>query len=88
MGTAAWLLLAAVLVAGCASGQGCQGRTGGWLSGWGNSRGGSAVTVGLHRAWWDCEDRTLSPAPPALPPPAPPGEAMPGAPASLSPSTR
>jgi hypothetical protein len=58
-------LLAALLLAGCASGQGCEGRTGGWLSGWGNTRGGNAVTVGLQRAWWDCQDRTLSaPAPP------------------------
>jgi hypothetical protein len=65
------VLVAALLLAGCASGQACQGRTGGWLSGWGNTRGGNTVTVGLHRAWWDCQDRTLTPSAPQAPLPLP-----------------
>jgi hypothetical protein len=84
-----WVLLTALLLAGCASGQGCQGRTGGWLSGWGNSRGGNAVTVGLHRAWWDCQDQTLTtPVPPSpLPVPAPSAEPMPDLPSLPSATT-
>jgi len=55
-------LLAGALVAGCAADQPCRtGRTGGWLSGWG-SGGASAFTVGLHRTWRDCGDRTTGPA--------------------------
>lgn len=80
-----WVLVAAFLVAGCASGQGCQGRTGGWLSGWGNTRGGSTVTVGVHRAWWDCQDRTLTPPGPA--PPAPSGDPIPDVPGGPSGTT-
>jgi hypothetical protein len=64
-----------LLLAGCASGQGCEGRTGGWLSGWGNTRGGNTVTVGVHRAWWDCQDRTLT-SPAARPAPAQPARSV------------
>lgn len=81
-----WVSVAALLVAGCASGQGCQGRTGGWLSGWGNTRGGNTVTVGLHRAWWDCQDRILTPPGPPAPPPLrePSTDPMPDAPGGPS----
>jgi hypothetical protein len=49
-------VLVALLLAGCAS-SGCRtGRTGGWLSSWG-SGGSSAFTLGLHRAWRDCDER-------------------------------
>ena len=84
-----WLVLGALLVAGCASGQGCEGRTGGWLSGWGNTRGGNAVTVGLHRAWWDCQDRTLStPARPVpTPQPSPSADPRPDVPSPPSATT-
>jgi hypothetical protein len=84
-----WLVLWAFVLAGCAAGQGCEGRTGGWLSGWGNTRGGNAVTVGLHRAWWDCQDRTLtSPTRPApAPQPAPSADPMPDVPSPPSATT-
>lgn len=84
-----WVLAAVFLVAGCASGQGCQGRTGGWISGWGNTRGGNTVTVGLNRAWWDCQDRTLTaPGPPAPPPiPAPSADTVPDVPGGPSATT-
>ena len=53
---AAACVLVALLLAGCAS-SGCRtGRTGGWLSSWGGS-GGSTFTLGLHRAWRDCDER-------------------------------
>jgi len=85
------VLVAALLLAGCASGQACQGRTGGWLSGWGNPRGGNTVTVGLHRAWWDCQDRTLTPSAPQAPLPLPAPSAdpvpdVPGGPSAPTPS--
>jgi hypothetical protein len=83
------VLVAALLVAGCASGQACQGRTGGWLSGWGNTRGGTTVTVGLHRVWRDCQDRTLTPSAPQapLPLPAPSPDPVPGVPGGPSATT-
>ncbi len=50
------VVLVGLLFAGCAS-SGCStGRTGGWLSSWG-SGGSSAFTLGLHRAWRDCDER-------------------------------
>ena len=56
-------ILVGLLVAGCAADQACRtGRTGGWLSGWGSGGGASAFTIGLHRTWRDCADRTTGPA--------------------------
>ena len=76
------MILAMLLLAGCASGQGCQtGRTGGWLSGWGSGGGASVFTLGLRRTWGECPDQAgtsvkrgpeLLPAPPADPMPDPP----------------
>jgi hypothetical protein len=55
-------ILVGLLVAGCAADQACgTGRTGGWLSGWGTG-GANAFTIGLHRTWRDCPDRTTRPA--------------------------
>ena len=55
-------ILVGLLVAGCAVDQPCRtGKTGGWLSGWG-SGGANAFTLGLHRTWRDCADRTTGPA--------------------------
>ena len=90
MSSTPWLLVAALVLTGCASGQWCQGRTGGWLSGWGNTRGGNAVTVGLHRAWWDCQDRTLSAPTPQepLPLPAPSADPVPEVPGRPSATPR
>ena len=78
-----------LLLAGCAADQPCRtGRTGGWLSGWG-SGGANAFTIGLHRTWRDCGDRTTGPgrgpvdpgpvpsADPASDPPAPPSGSTP-----------
>ena len=89
MSATPWLLIATLLLAGCASGQACEGRTGGWLSGWGNTRGGNTVTLGLHRAWWDCQDRTLTPTTPQgpLPLPAPSADPRPEVPSGPSATT-
>src|SRR4030095_11654375 len=82
------VLMAAFLLAGCAAGQACEGRTGGWLSSWGNTRGGNTVTVGLQRAWWDCQDRTLTPTTPQGPLPlAPSTDPMPDVPSEPSATT-
>jgi hypothetical protein len=52
-------VLMGLLLGGCASAdQPCRtGRTGGWFSGWG-SGGANVFTVGLHRTWGECADRT------------------------------
>jgi hypothetical protein len=70
-------VLVGLLLGGCAST--CRsGRTGGWLSSWGNG-GGSAFLLGLHRAWGECADRTpassqRSPDPGPAPSPEPASE--------------
>ena len=85
------VILLAPLPAGCASGQGCaNGRTGGWLSGWG-SGGASAVTLGVHRTWRDCEDRApaaikRSPEPVPVPPADPMSDGATTAPSPTSPT--
>ncbi len=72
---AALSVIASLLFGGCASTTCATGRTGGWFSGWGTG-GANAFTVGLHRTWGECADRTpgsaqrplnLSPAPSAEP---------------------
>jgi hypothetical protein len=75
------MILAMLLLAGCASGQGCQtGRTGGWLSSWG-SGGASAFTLGLRRTWGECPDRAGTPAKRGPEPlPAPSADPMPDPP--------
>jgi hypothetical protein len=61
-------LAAALAVGGCASAT-CAERPRGWLSGWG-SGGGGAFTVGLGRAWGDCDGRPRRAAPPPSADPA------------------
>jgi hypothetical protein len=72
---AALSVIASLLFGGCASTTCATGRTGGWFSGWGTG-GANAFTVGLHRTWGECADRTpgasqrpanLAPAPSAEP---------------------
>jgi len=83
-----WAVLPALLLAGCASGQGCQiGRTGGWLSSWG-SGGSSAFTLGLHRTWRECPDRASAPTRSGADPlPSLPAEPMPDQPSLPSATT-
>jgi hypothetical protein len=70
------MVVALLLLGGCASSaQPCPARrTGGWFSGWG-SGGSSAFTLGVRRAFGDCEERAATPAGrPADLGPAPPAD--------------
>src|SRR6266436_735617 len=80
---AALSVIASLLFGGCASTACGTGRTGGWFSGWGTG-GANAFTVGLHRTWGECADRTPGPAQRPFGP-APPPSAEPASEVNVAP---